>query len=81
MPGSLDRESLQADIYSAFESMISGDLPEEARSDAEATMENLSKKLSIAIKSFVKTGTVSTTIDAVTTDGATVEGKGTGSIS
>ncbi len=79
--GTLNKEALQADIYSAFESMISGDLPEEARSDAEATMQKLSEKLSTAISSFVKTGTVSTTIDAVTTDGATVEGKGTGSIS
>jgi len=70
----LVKDTLKAAIYSAFaEARTKTDNPEEA-------MNTLADRIATAVDTFVKSGTVSTTVTGTCPAGA-VNGTGTGSIS
>lgn len=81
MSGTLNKDGLESSLYSAFEGMISEGLPSDVESSTKSAMEELARKMATAIHEYVKSGTVETSIDAVTSGGESVEGTGAGNIS
>ena len=77
----LNLSKLKLDIFNAFASKISDDLPKKDKVEAERSIQELAASISTAIQDYVKSGDVKTETKGSTSDGILITGTGKGKIS